>query len=118
MKLGDTFILVQGGHLWIVISDPSKHSSKFVIANLTTDANRAGTDCQLNRGDHEWIREKCYLNFGDAREVGLKEAAKMMELINDGTISKHYPMKDAVLQKIIAAAKQSKALPTGLRCYF
>jgi hypothetical protein len=118
MKLGDTFIIGEGGHLWIVISDPAKHSSKFVIANLTTDANRAGTDCELNRGDHQWIKEKCYVNFADAREVTPVEEARMRESIVAGTIARHFPMKIAILQRILTAAKKSKALPTGLRNYF
>jgi hypothetical protein len=118
MKIGDTFVIGEGGHLWIVISDPAKHSSRFVIANLTTDANRAGTDCELNRGDHQWIREVCYINFGDAREVTPIEEARISECIEDGRICKHFPMKSAVLQRIICAAKKSKALPTGLRKYF
>jgi hypothetical protein len=117
MQLGDTFILGQGGHLWIVISDPAKHAGKFVIVNLTTDVFRAGKDCELNPGDHQWITAKCYVNFGDAREVSPKEEAKIVTHMGTGAITKHYPMKLAILQKIISAGRQSKALARGLLLY-
>jgi hypothetical protein len=115
MQLGDTFVI---RHLWIVISDPAKHSDKFIIVNLTSDKNRAGTDCELNVGDHEWITKKTYVSFGDAREVGPKEEVKLIENMAAGTIMKNFPMKPTVLRKIISAARASKALPTAFRCYF
>lgn len=117
IQLGDTFILGERGHLWIVISEPTKHAGHFVIVNLTTDVFRAGCDCELNPGDHQWITEKCYVTFGDARKVGPKEAAQILAYMAAGTITKHFPMNASVLQKIIAAGKQSKALPTGLLVY-
>ena len=117
MQLGDTFILGQGGHLWIVISDPGKHAGKFIIVNLTTDVFRAGKDCELNPGDHQWITAKSYVNFGDAREVSPKEEAKIVAYMAAGTIKKHFPMNSVILQKIVAAGKQSKALPTGFLAY-
>jgi hypothetical protein len=57
------------------------------------------------------------LALGDARKVNPKEEAQLVAQIAAGAITKHYPVKQAVLEKIIAAAKQSKALPTGLLTY-
>ena len=115
MQLGDTFVIE---HLWIVISDPAKHAEKFIIVNLTTDRERAGTECELGMGDHEWITQKSYVSFGDALEVGRKEELKIIEQMAAGTIKKHYPMKPAVLQKIMVAAKTSRSLRIGFRKYF
>ena len=75
VQLGDTFLLGQASHLWVVISDPKKHAGEFVLVNITTDAFRAGKDCELNVGDHQWIRHKSYVNFGDARKVTPQEEA-------------------------------------------
>ncbi len=36
MQAGDTFIMGDGGHLWVVISDPAKHDGTFIIVNLKT----------------------------------------------------------------------------------
>jgi len=117
LQLGDTFILGEGGHLWIVISDPAKNGGSFIIANLTTDKWRAGMHCELNCGDHKWITEKCFVNFGDARVVNPAEEARIVALIAAGRIIKHFPIKDAILQKIILAGKQSKALSINKKKY-
>ena len=118
MQYGDTFVLGMGGHLWIVISDPAMNNGHFVIANLTTDENRAGRDCELNKGDHSWIACKCFVNFGDAKEVTPTEEARIIALITTGQIIAHPRMSITILQKIAAAAKVSKALKTGLKKYF
>jgi hypothetical protein len=115
VQLGDTFLLGQASHLWVVISDPKKHAGEFVLVNITTDAFRAGKDCELNVGDHQWIRHKSYVNFGDARKVTPQEEAKIQLLLSQGHIKQHFPMKTSIVQKIIAAGKTSKALATELR---
>ena len=85
MRLGDSFLMPTPGHsfdhLWIVISDPNAHEGSFVIANLTTDALRAGTDCELGPGDHRYVIEKCYVNFADAMEIDPAKAACINALI-------------------------------------
>lgn len=82
------------------------------MVNLTTDAFRAGKECELNVGDHQWIRQPSYVSYGDARKVTAKEDAQIQLLVSQGQIRQHFPMKPAVLQKIIAEAKKSKAIPT------
>ena len=111
MQIGDTFYWGDGGHLWVVISDPSCHDGEFIMVNLTKDVFRAGKECELIVGDHRWIREKTYVSFGDAKKVGPREAVNLEKSIANGVIRTHYPMKPAVLQKIVSAAKESKALP-------
>jgi hypothetical protein len=115
MQLGDTFIIE---HLWIVVADPCKHSGYSIIVNITTDKNRAGTDCELNVGDHPWIKEKSHVSFGDAREVSPKEDAKIESYMASGAIKKHFPLGQSTLQKITVAAKKSKSLRLGFRKYF
>ena len=114
VQLGDTFLLGQGSHLWIVISDPAKHNGEFVIVNVTSDEFRAGKECELNVGDHQWVKHKSYVSFGDARRVTPAEDAKIQLYISQGHMKQHFPVKKAVLQRIIAAAKTSKAIPTDL----
>lgn len=119
MQLGDTFLFnVPNAHLWIVASDPSKHAGSFIILNLTTDSRRSGTDCELNVGDHPWIREKCWVNFGDAEEVTPVEEAKLIAFMASGTINNNHPVTQSVLAKIAAAAKTTKALKMNYRKYF
>jgi hypothetical protein len=115
MQIGDTFYWGEGGHLWVVISDPGSvdNDGDFVIVNLTKDVFRAGKECELNIGDHRWITAKTYVSFGDAQRIEANHALNLSKAIKAGTIKTHYPMKSSVLQKIINAAKLSKALPTG-----
>jgi hypothetical protein len=115
MQFGDTFVLT---HLWIVISDPAKHSGNFLIANLTTNVARAGTDCELNQGDHTWITHKCFVSFADAREVFPKEELKIITLMAAGNIKKHFPMEPKILQRIVTSAGKSKALRIEYKKYF
>lgn len=111
---GDTFLLGQGSHLWIVISDPAKHKGDFVIVNLTSDQFRAGKECELNVGDHPWVKHKSYVSFGDARRVTPIEEAKIQLYLSQGHMKRYFPVKEAVLQRIIGAAKTSKAIPADL----
>jgi hypothetical protein len=118
MRLGDTFLLGPGSHLYIVISDPAKHDDYFIIVNLTTDEFRAGKECVLNRGDHQWCTATySYVTFGDARMVSPKEEALMNKHLASGAMRRHFPMKSAILQRIIAAAKTSKAMSEELKTY-
>jgi hypothetical protein len=113
MQIGDTFYWGEGGHLWVVISDPESNDGEFIAVNLTTDVFRAGKECELSVGDHRWVTGKTYVSFGDALKIGPKEALNLEKSIKSGAIRTHYPMKSTVLLKIISAAKISKALPTG-----
>jgi hypothetical protein len=120
MQLGDSFLMPTPGHafdhLWIVISDPNAHGGSFVIANLTTDALRTGKECDLNPGDHRFINQKSYVNFADAMEIDPVKAACISALIGK-KITPHDPLDGAIIQKIVAAARTSKALPVKLRRY-
>jgi hypothetical protein len=117
MQTGDTFTFAQGGHLWVVISDPAKHSSSFVIVNLTTNSFRAGNDCVLDIGDHPWITEKSYVSYGDARLVGPDEEAKIARYMVAGTITKNFPMEPLILKDMIECGKKSTALSPLLKKY-
>lgn len=117
LQIGDTFIFAPGGHLWVVISDPSRHEGNCIIVNLTSNAFRAGNDCQLKQGDHPWIAAASYVTFGDARKVTPKEETIIVSLMTAGTIKKHHPMPLPILKKIIDSAKASKALPGGFLAY-
>lgn len=118
IQAGDTFIMGTGGHLWIVLSDPSKNCGSFVMTNLTSDRRRSGSDCELNVGDHPWISHKCYVSFGDAREVNQEQASDIQRFMKVGSIEKQFPLEPKILQRIVSAAKVSTALTIALKKYF
>lgn len=115
VQLGDTFYWKEGGHLWIVISDPQSHGGEFVIVNLTKDAFRAGTECELQPTDHKWVTDKTYVSYRDARKLGAREDANLAEQIALGTIKKHLPVSASLLQKIVTVGKQTKTLSDGFK---
>ncbi|MGA3334965.1 MAG: hypothetical protein ABSC62_12475 [Terracidiphilus sp.] len=117
MQIGDTFYWNEGGHLWVVISDPNMHAGEFIAVNLTKDLFRSGKDCELLPSDHRWIKEKTYVSFGDALKINSKECLRLEKSITAGTINRHFPMRPATLQKIIAAAKKSKAFAPAYLAY-
>jgi hypothetical protein len=117
IQIGDTYYWGEGGHLWVVISDPSKHCGEFVAVNLTKDEFRAGKDCELHVGDHKWISHKTYVNFGDAMKLGPKEESNLQKQMALKTIKTHSPMSQEVLTKIVAKGKTSKALADELKAY-
>lgn len=121
MQLGDSFLMPTPGHsfdhLWIVISDPKAHNGTFVIANLTSDALRAGGECVLNVGDHRFINVKCYVNFADAMEIDTQKAACIEALVGK-KITMHDPLDSQLIEKILGIAKNSKSLPVVLKKYF
>ena len=115
MKLGDAFTMevppkFDLPHLFFVISDPLKNSGTFHIVNITTNQLRAGKECILNIGDHEWITELSFVSFADTREIDKAKSAGLQALI--GKRVKMQPcLKDDALQRIIEAGKKSKAIP-------
>jgi hypothetical protein len=118
MKLGDAFTMAvppryDTPHLFFVISDPSKLGGVYHVVNITTDYIRAGKDCILNIGDHEWITELSYISFRDAREITL-------DLDLDSLVGKlvtmQTPLRSDVLARIVNVAKTTKGYRNEFKC--
>lgn len=113
MQKGDTFLMGNVGgnkkHLWIVLSDLSKHHGTGIIVNLTTDKERSGGDCSLCAGDHQWLTEECWVSYGDAMCLSPDKWLKIQHGVTQRLIIPHDPLAKAHLEKIISAAKVSKA---------
>ena len=121
MNLGDTFLMqvppsFDCHHLWIVISDPGQNRGAFIIVNATTNEFRAGRECVLLPEDHEWIKTKCFISFGDALEITPATERNITALIGK-SIHPQKPLADAVLLRIVEAANKSKALPVIFKKY-
>jgi hypothetical protein len=115
MNLGDAFTMAVPPnfdlpHLFFVISDPLKNSGAYHIVNITTNYIRAGKECVLNVGDHEWITQVSYVSFRDAREIDAK-MSKAIDSLVGSKVKMQPPLKAVVIQRIIAAAKTSKSIP-------
>jgi len=119
MKLGDAFTMgvppkYDNPHLFFVVTDPLKNKGVYHVVNITTDQLRAGKECILEVGDHEWITEKSFVSFADMREIDLAKSAKLQLLI--GTkVKMQRSLKNGSLQKIIESGKASKAIPVAFK---
>ena len=121
MNLGDAFLMsvppnFNTQHLFFVISDPAQHSGNFIIANITGDQFRAGTECVLAVGEHSWITKQSFVSFADAMEITPANGAIITALI--GTqITLQPPLSVVTLAKIVQAAKKSSAIPVAFKKY-
>ncbi len=113
LRRGDTFYWSEGGHLWVIISEPNS-SGIFVAVNITKDWFRAGKECELSPGEHPWVKYTSYISFGDALRIGPAEHANLAKSIEEGEIKMHAAVTEQLLQKIIDAGKKSKALAEDL----
>jgi len=101
-------------HLFFVISDPSKNHGIYHIVNITTDYIRAGRECILDVGDHDWISRTSYVAFRDAREI--TPQLNLDSLIGK-LITMQKPLPVATLEKIVAAAKASKGYRNEFKAF-
>ncbi len=111
MKLGDAFTMAvppryDTPHLFFVISDPSKNSGTFHIVNITSDYIRAGKECVLEIGDHEWITKSSYVAFRDAREITPR---LNLDSLVGKLITMQKPLRFEILERIITAARNSRS---------
>lgn len=67
--VGETFRLVAGGHLWMVISAPEGTNGTFVMVNMTSlGAHSVDTTCLLRVGDHPAVHHDSVIYYMDAKE--------------------------------------------------
>jgi hypothetical protein len=118
MKLGDAFLMPHPhqafDHLWFVISDPEKHGGTYIIANVTTDEFRASGECPLHPCDHNWITEKCFMNFADAMRINPEQNLHIQSLVGK-VITIRRSLEPEVIARIVEAAKMSKSIPVGFK---
>ena len=121
MKIGDAFLMSVPPryirHLYFVISDPSKHNGNFIIVNITGDRFRTGEECVLNVGDHQWIKKKSFVAFADALELTPRQEQTIQNAVGK-RVQLQPCLSEAILSKIIDAAKTTPAMPEKLKKYF
>lgn len=116
MKRGDTFLMgsPRGGkkHLYSVISDPAKAGLTLVTVNVTTPDPKSTQACLVTPAEHPWLDYPSAVNFGDALHV--TAVASIPALIASGVIVPQKSVSQAVVDRIVAAARRSPALPRKL----
>jgi hypothetical protein len=119
MNLGDAFTMAvppkyDVPHLFFVISDPSAHHGNFIVVNITTDYIRAGKECVLGPGEHDWIKRECYVSLRDAMLIDAGRAADLQRLVGKLIIPQK-PLTAEVLKKIVETARNSRSFEIALK---
>ncbi len=103
-------------HLRIVISDPDPDDNVLVVSVNTFDENkRNDTSCILNKGDHEFIKHKSYINYYKSEEYNYWKI-NYQEM--KGLIIPKEEISDILLHDIQEGAKKSRLLPGKFRKFF
>ena len=117
MKLGSTIVWCPPGtvkdHLWIVISDPSKHGGVCVVVNLTESLHGKFSHT-LRVGQHRWIYKDSDVNYGDAFATTESHLEAQIKI---GAAIPHDDMNPAVVADIVQRAKTHPAIARILRRY-
>lgn len=100
-------------HLWVVVSDPAKDAARVVIANLTHWDERYGDPaCRLRPGDHPFVTKDTFVNYEDAKAVGL---ADLEAGERRGIFERRQPVDAALLQRIRDGLMRSEFCPNKLK---
>lgn len=100
------------GHVWIILSDPSKNDGQVLLVNLTTlDDDCPDDECILDETHYAWIKPNHPTAVAFSRfriwNVARLSAAIGLKLVN-AAHPKSLP--GGTISKIIAAAKVSREL--------
>jgi hypothetical protein len=100
MKAGETFYLPDksaDGHLWIVISDPSKDPDRVLLVSMTSyDADKEDV-CLIDAGEHPRVKHKTCICYKPARATSL---VNLDRLRDSGYLQMQEPVSADLLQRI------------------
>jgi hypothetical protein len=74
VNAGDTFLLVNqklDDHLWVILSDPGKDSTRVLIVSLTTAAPHKESVCLVHAGQHPGVTHESCVAYNYAKIVTL-----------------------------------------------
>ncbi len=108
MEAGDTFRYGNGGHLWVVVSDPALDRTCVVIVNMTTDRG-IDRSCVLGPHDHPFVSRPTCMRYDMARIVA---DADLERYVSSNTIRLQEPVSPEVLARIRRAQRQPIKSPS------
>jgi hypothetical protein len=112
MKLGETYLVLNKGHLWVVITDPQSDGSVAMVSFTTKRAN-SDLNCVMNVGDHPFIRHETIVAYELARV--LDPGQQKHVLANPSLSPPKAPVSSALLQRIHEGALVSDLTPQKIQ---
>ncbi len=107
-------------HLYFIITDPNE-KGEVIIVNVTSynssNSIKLEQTCQLNSGDHPFIKNSSIVNFPKATVTTLD---KIRDGINGGVIKERgdYNLSKDLLERIQVGATKSEGIPDKCKKLF
>jgi len=110
---GSSFIL--GGHLWVVITNPSKTSNEVIIVNLTSKKQHSDTTTILSSENHKFIKHETVVNYSDARIFKYDD---IINRANDRLIEIREKFGEDILKNIQEGLLKSSRTPRYIKNFY
>lgn len=109
MKLGDTFRFADpsedGGHLFVVISDPGRQPDKVLVTSITTFHDRIrDKSCIIEADEHPQIRRRSCMFYDDTY---LTTAKRLEQFEAWGEVIVHEPFDLDLMERVWEGAALS-----------
>ncbi len=115
-SIGDTFIVPnpKNGkeHFYIVIG-LAENGDPIAVNITSTRVDRS--NCVIRPGEHPWITKDSGVNFWDIQRP--MNLAALQEGVKQGVVRPQIPVSDALVRRIIEAARRSDQFPRRLAPY-
>ena len=110
---GSSFVL--GGHLWVVITEPSGSPKQVIIVNLTSRKRDSDTTVVLSPEDHSFVKHDTVISYADARISG---SAEIVTRIEQRDFEPRKKFRDDVIRKIQNGLLASPRTPKYIKTFF
>lgn len=105
-----------GLHLYVVMTDASKHNQHILLSVSTIRAGKYFDDtCVIDAGSHEFIVRDSYVYY---RDPLLRNAASISKCVNDHTFISKADMDENVFTRMLNGVPVSKFTPKWVGDYF
>ena len=103
-------------HLFVVIANLNPSTGSIVIVSITTiDSDKCDKTTKLDIGDHPFIKHASYVNYYNARIIGID---RIQELISNQKAFELERMNPDLLKRIISGVTQSNKTKYEIREIF
>lgn len=116
VALGDTFwhdkTISPNGHLYVVLSDPTKDPERVVVANFTTREPGCDETCVVTKREHRWLSHDSVVAYQFAKHT----TQRSLEFgIKAGLLKTHDRASPELVAKVAKGLLDSKVVPEVIK---
>lgn len=104
-------------HLFIVLTNPSDESEKksLLVSISTLTGYHCDMTCVLDKGDHDFIHHKSYVDYYRAR---IEETEKLINGVQKGLFETKRPIRETIFKKIVNGLSLSPRTPLKIKQFY